>query len=263
MNAIISQVNFRTPSSKLVSSFCPTSSSAMARPRLENDGARIAAHHIRAHEGEIFRRERIVALSRDARGFFDRHGFAGERRLIDEQILGLDQPQIGGDHVAGRKPHHIAGDETFERRFDETFVLVAGLGAAHRDMGSHHGAQFLGGFVGAMLLHEGERHAQDHYGRNDNRRPPVAQDPGDDREQQAGALFARDAVWPMPLQSPRGLGSVESIERGGKTRQHIADVARGGLAEPHDNPVVLLKTPSFGSPVHDRAFSPRPAPLAK
>ena len=39
---------------------------------------------------------------RSARGeLLHRHGFAGQGRLVDEQVLGRQQAQVAGDHVAG------------------------------------------------------------------------------------------------------------------------------------------------------------------
>ncbi len=89
--------------------------------------------------------------------FFDGHGFAGERRLVDEEILGRDQSHIGGNHVAGREAHNIAGRQFLEGNFDEG---IAADRSPHGSVGAHHGAQLRGGRIGAMLLHEGEQHAQ-------------------------------------------------------------------------------------------------------
>ena len=45
----------------------------------------------------------------------ERHRLAGQRRLVDEEILCRDQPQVGGDHVAGRQQHDVAGNELPDR----------------------------------------------------------------------------------------------------------------------------------------------------
>ena len=68
------------------------------------------------------RSKRIVAVAA-ALGvgmLLGRHGFARQRRLVDEQILGFEQAQIGWDHVAGGKPHHIARNQLLDRDFGRT-----------------------------------------------------------------------------------------------------------------------------------------------
>src|ERR1700730_4792392 len=52
------------------------------------------------------------------------HGLAGQGRLIDEEILGAEEPKIGWNHVTGGKPHDIAGNELLHRNFAETMGLV-------------------------------------------------------------------------------------------------------------------------------------------
>ena len=43
--------------------------------------------------------------------FLHRVGFAGEERLIDEAIPGLEQPAVGGHQGAGREEHDVAGHQ--------------------------------------------------------------------------------------------------------------------------------------------------------
>ena len=55
------------------------------------------------------------------------HGFAGERGLVDEQILGGDQPHIGGDHIAGGKTNNVAGNKLLNAGLDKAVIDVARL----------------------------------------------------------------------------------------------------------------------------------------
>ena len=66
-------------------------------------------------------------------GLLDRHGFAGQRGLDDEQVLGGEEPHVAGNHVAGGELHHVAGDELLERDFPRLPVAHDGGGDAdHR-----------------------------------------------------------------------------------------------------------------------------------
>ena len=83
-------------------------------------------------------RERVVLL--------DRHRFAGEGRLADEQILGADQADVRGNHVSGGEVHDVARHEVLEWHF--TFLAdhrLRGvvLDVPPRDRGGrpHHGAE--------------------------------------------------------------------------------------------------------------------------
>jgi hypothetical protein len=64
---------------------------------------------------------------------------ASQGRLIDEEILGADEPKISWNHVTGGKPHDIAGNELLHRNFAET---GGDSRAAPLDTGLrlHHGA---------------------------------------------------------------------------------------------------------------------------
>ena len=82
---------------------------------------RVAADDVGAHEADVGQVERVVELlsSQAMREFFRRHGLAGQRGLVDEQVLGLEQPQVRRDHVAGGQPHDVAGNQRLERNFDD------------------------------------------------------------------------------------------------------------------------------------------------
>ncbi len=97
----------------------------------------------------------------------DRHGLAGEGRLVDEQIFRRDQPQIGGDHVARRQQDDIAGHDLLDSDVD---LVLSGASAPppHGDIRQHHPAQRVGGLVRAVFLEKSQRDAEEnHYGNYD------------------------------------------------------------------------------------------------
>ena len=83
---------------------------------LDNDSGSRAAQHIAAHEADIRQvgRRAAAALNRRRR-FLDRHRLPGKRCLVQEQIFRGEHTQICRDHVAGGKPHDIAGNELLDR----------------------------------------------------------------------------------------------------------------------------------------------------
>ena len=58
-----------------------------------------------------------------ARLLLDRIGFAGQQRLVDEEVARLEQAAVGGDEVAGREQHDVARDEL--ARGDVDLLAVA------------------------------------------------------------------------------------------------------------------------------------------
>ena len=148
--------------------------------------------------------------------FLDRHGLAGEGRLVDEQVLGGEQAQVGRDHVAGREGDDVARNELLDRDFGEAFDLGDVRRAAaplHARGGLHQGPQLGGGLVGAMLLDEGRDDRQDHHHGDDDGGARVAEEVGhhrkreqqdiervlgaiDDLVEDAGPAFLRDLVRP-------------------------------------------------------------------
>jgi hypothetical protein len=47
----------------------------------------------------------------------DRKRFAGEQRLVHEQVVRFEQDTVGGDHGAGAELHDIAGNDLLARQF--------------------------------------------------------------------------------------------------------------------------------------------------
>ncbi len=176
MNRIMSQVKRLTPLSKLVSSRCPTIEFGKlpkigSCARVDDDAGTESANHAAAHEAKTRQAERIGDVSvAGMRRLLGRHRLAGKCRLIDKEILGADEAEIGGNHIAGRNAHDIARHELFDRNFDEAIgVAVSRSAAASLDAGRrfHHGAELGGGVIGAMLLDESRNDGEKDNDRND------------------------------------------------------------------------------------------------
>ena len=114
------------------------------------------------------RKQRLVnssgaTFSRVSRGieFFDREGFAGERSLDDEQILGRQNAHVGGNHVAGGKFDEITGDEALQGN-------LGGFAIAHHGGGDlDHGLELGGGGISLGFLDETQADAEDDHGHHD------------------------------------------------------------------------------------------------
>ena len=147
--------------------------------------------------------------------FFHRQSLASERRLVQEQVLGGEQPHVGRHHIAGGQVDDIARHQQLERNF--RFRPAA----HHRRRGADHRLELLGRVIGAHFLEEAQHHAQHHHDENDHHCAQVAgeerdhtqRDQQDDQRildvmQQAHqgglALFARDLVRPDLLQARIG-----------------------------------------------------------
>ena len=117
-----------------------------------------AAFHAGAEKAEVRVLDGRNVRARVARvGFFHRHGFAGQRGLDDEQILGGNQPHIAGNHVAGGQFHHVAGNKLLERDFLR-------LAVAHDRGGDlDHRLELGRRVVGLRFLDEAQRHPQHHH----------------------------------------------------------------------------------------------------
>jgi hypothetical protein len=107
----------------------------------------------------------------------DRHRFARQRGLADEQVLGGEQARIGRDHVAGRERDHVARHEVAHRHLDAHRARVRGVealvargaglaprrGPQHRGGVAHHRLEPVGRLVGARLLQEAQHRRQHHH----------------------------------------------------------------------------------------------------
>ena len=118
---------------------------------------------------QMFERSMAETLPRrSARvGLLDRHGFAGQRRLDDEQVLRGQEPDIAGDHVAGGELHDVAGHELLERD-------LPGLPVAHHGGGdADHRLELGGGGVGPRFLDEPQRQSQHHHQQHHRAGPEI------------------------------------------------------------------------------------------
>ena len=127
---------------------------------VDDHPGRVAAHHVAAHEADVRQVERVFAVTRPDQGgriLFDRHRLAGERGLIDEKVLGRQQPQVRRDHVAGGDIDDVAGYELVDGNLYEALDL----GGQRRRSPPFHArrrldqrSQLRGSLIGAVLLDE-------------------------------------------------------------------------------------------------------------
>jgi hypothetical protein len=109
-------------------------------------------------------------------GFFYRHRFAGQRGLVEEEVLGGQHAHVGGHHIAGGEQDDIARHQLAQRYFPP-FAL-----AQHGGGGLDHRLQVLGGLVGAHFLVEAQHEAQHHHQTNDDRGAQVGCQIRDNRQ---------------------------------------------------------------------------------
>jgi len=67
-----------------------------------------ARDHVRAHETQTAGFQRCLCVDVGTSKFLHRHRFAGQCGLIDEQVLGTEQAQIGRHHVARGQVYNVA-----------------------------------------------------------------------------------------------------------------------------------------------------------
>ena len=131
---------------------------------VDDDAGGKPANDIGAHKTNIGQIECVAARYVKSMGkFLGRHRLSGERGLIDEKVLCLDQPQIARNHIASRKPHDVAGHKGLDRNLGK-FSRIADPSLDTRcrlDQGPQLGRRL----VRAMLLDKRGRHReQDHNG---------------------------------------------------------------------------------------------------
>ena len=136
-------------------------------------GSRAREDHRLALRRRSIRRYRLDALR-------DRHGFAGQHRLVDLEAADLDEPGIGGDPVPRVHEEQVAGNDL--RGGDLRLVPPSDhrRGASDTVAESEHGALRSG------LLHEAEDPVQHDDGRDHHRLETLAdheRDSGGGREE--------------------------------------------------------------------------------
>jgi len=186
-----------------------------------------AADHVAAHEAHVGQRERSRVRRRGVRELLHRQRLAGERCLVDEQVLGLEQAQVGRNHVAGGQLDHVAGDHARQRnlhlrgtgRLRVEAVVGAGrcgsgqrhgtgcVRAQHRRGGVHHRAQLFGRLAGAHLLHERQQHRQQHHDADHDRAARLAREVGEDGQPEKQQRQRReDELGQPPQRGDRDVG---------------------------------------------------------
>ena len=101
-----------------------------------------------------------------ARLLLHRHRLAGERRLLDLEVDGLDEPGVGGDPVARVSRIDVAGHQLARR--DLVLLAVAQDGRG----GGGHLPQRLHAPLGAVLLDEAQQRREQHdHGDGDGLEP--------------------------------------------------------------------------------------------
>ena len=203
----------------------------------DHDAARLAVGHERARVGHIAAvAERRVGRDRIAL-LLDRHRLAGERGLLDAQVLDPEQPQIGGHAVAGLDQHHIAGHQL--HGIDRKGVTVA----QHRSLERQHAADRGQRPLGLAFLDKADDGVDDYHADDYAGVHPVAKCGGNARgrqqdidqdimklqkkayERPAPPTFG-DEVRPDPRQTGRRLTGTQTAGRvAAEARQYL------GLAE--------------------------------
>jgi hypothetical protein len=94
--------------------------------------------------------------------FFGWVSLAGEKRFINVEVAGFDQPGIGGHEIAGREKNDIA-------RYDLPHWDIDWLSVAKRlSRKCNLLAQLLSGVLGLALLRHVEDHGHDHNDGDDD-----------------------------------------------------------------------------------------------
>jgi hypothetical protein len=101
---------------------------------MDDDASCVAAGNAGPHEAEIAKSEGIVTgLFEHGGVLLGRHGLACQSRLVDEQIVCGEQPEIRWNKVASRQPHDVAGNHLIKRDLREAFgvrTMLASFAAA-------------------------------------------------------------------------------------------------------------------------------------
>jgi hypothetical protein len=101
------------------------------------------------------------------RGFFHRFRFAREGRLLDAQVAGLDQAQVGGDLVS-RRPAAPSRRAPGPRRRSP----AAGPSRMTVALEREHVADGVQGLFGLALLDEANQGVDEHHAQDDAAYPP-------------------------------------------------------------------------------------------
>ena len=192
-------------------------------PGRENQRLGGSAHNRASHEHQI-ERECGLACGRSAcrrHILFGRIRLASQKRFIDVEVAGFDQPRVGRYEIASGEKNDIAGNNIRRRNVDCAAI------AKHFGGKRHLLAQTLCSILGLALLCYVEDHGHEHDDRDNDEARNVAgerryrrceqqnQDqriaqPSDESEQQAFAPSRVDPVRADRLEDSGGAGRTQA-----------------------------------------------------
>ena len=178
-----------------------------------HQGARIG-HAAAIRQGGLRRQRGDALVHRDR--------FAGQRRLLDLQSLGPQNPQVRRDLVAGLQLHQVAGHQLRGVHGDQPAA------APGHGVGREHPPDGLQGVLGLALLHESDGRVDEHDAQDDAGVEPVPQqgrDPrrrqqhvdqqvvelGEEAQQRAAGLGLGQSVGAVGDQAPAGLLGAQAL----------------------------------------------------
>jgi hypothetical protein len=134
----------------------------------DNDGLARSGDDRRAHEHEVarvqWRRVRIHGVRHPRH----RLALSGQGRVVHGELVGLDDPGVGGDRVAGFEHQHVAGHELHDRD-------LAPFAVAHDPAHvGHQGTQRFRGAFGGVLLREPDDRVEDDDAQDGERQLAIA-----------------------------------------------------------------------------------------
>ena len=165
--------------------------------------------------------------------------FAGQHGLLDLEACGAQEPEVGGNAVAGFGQHDVADHEAFGGNGQPPPV------AQDRGLARQHRANGLERLFRPPFLNESDRRIDEDDGEDDHGVESVTQQDGDERRseedidqevvelseharEQGARLARRQAVRPVRLEAPRGFVGAQSLSRG----LELLERGLGGLRMP-------------------------------
>ena len=156
----------------------------------------------------------------------DRHGFAGQQRFVDQQVLAFDERRVRGNAIAFGK-----NDDVAARHFPARYSLALAVADDERARARQVPKRFQN-VLGASLLNHGDDDGQVGEHEQDQRLAPVAERQIDDpaREEQRdhrlahhlehdlerrAAVRPREFVVAFGLQPRLSFGFAQASEAGG------------------------------------------------
>ena len=139
-----------------------------ARARTNDDAAPIAAADQRAHEGARTQIQRRLPRRLRLRRLLARPRLTGQHRLVTLELMHLEQPQIGRNHIANPQMHDVTRDELRNRELRRSPIAIN-----HPEM-LDLGMQLLNRLLRAVLVEEAQTDAHRHNRADDHRLRQVA-----------------------------------------------------------------------------------------